>query len=59
MGEEARGPGSRVRAESGCRGQPKLSVGTKGSLSASGQAQASAGSTPSDWLLRNLFAFGA
>lgn len=59
MGEDARAPGSRMRAESRHRGQPKLSMGTKASLSTPGQAQASAGSTPSDWLLCSLFAFGA
>lgn len=31
---------------------------TKGSLSTSGQAQASVGSTPCDWLLGNVFASG-
>lgn len=49
----------RMRVGSGLGHWPKLSVDTKGSLFTSGQAQASAGSTPSHWLLGNQFAFGA
>lgn len=40
----------------GLGGRPELSVDTKGSLSTSGQA--SAGSTPCDWLLGNVSASG-
>lgn len=49
---------SRVRRGGGLGGRPELSVDTKGSLSTSGQAQASAGSTPCDGLLGNVFASG-
>lgn len=44
---------------SGLADWPTLSIDTKRSLFTSGQAQASAGSTPSGWLLGNQFALGA